>query len=64
MPEAREWFLQHVDELVKNQGLNCFRQDLMTSLEDDDPARKGITEMKHIAACTRCGIRCASVIPS
>lgn len=49
LPEAREWFLQHIDELVKNQGMNCFRQDLNTSLEDTDPARKGITEMQHIA---------------
>jgi len=49
LPEAREWFLQHVGELVKNEGMNCFRQDLMMSLTDEDPDRTGITEMQHIA---------------
>lgn len=50
LPEAREWFLKQVDDLIEHQGMTCYRQDGYNSEEDfgniDD--RKGMGEIKYI----------------
>lgn len=52
LPEAREWFRQHVDDLIAHQGMTCYRQDGYNSDEDfqerDVEDRKGIGEIKYI----------------
>jgi alpha-galactosidase len=46
---ARQWFLDRLDELVKNQGLTCYRQDGRSALGEDLPDRQGISERLHFA---------------
>jgi len=48
LPEAREWFLKQVDNLVKNDGMTCYRQDGAGGFGSEDADRKGITECQHI----------------
>jgi alpha-galactosidase len=53
LPEARDWFLKQVDDLIENQGMRCYRQDGYNSYEDvhhgETDERKGLTEIKYIA---------------
>lgn len=52
LPEAREWFLKQVDDLVENQGMTCYRQDGYNSEADchseDTTNRIGVGEIKYI----------------
>src|SRR5262249_6304096 len=52
LPEARDWFLKQVDELIEKEGMNCYRQDgynTYTDVHSGEPEdRKGITELKYI----------------
>jgi alpha-galactosidase len=48
LPEAREWFLEQVDDLVENEGMNCYRQDGSGWYGNEPDDRKGITESQHI----------------
>ena len=52
LPEAREWFLKQVDDLIEHQGMTCYRQDGYNSEEDFQEKgvvdRKGIGEIKYI----------------
>ncbi len=53
-PEARKWLIDHVDTLIKSQGLDWYREDLngsgyATAWRKNDPAdRQGITENLHV----------------
>ena len=49
LPESREWFLQQVDQLVQEEGLTCYRQDLSGTFGDDPSSRKGMSESHHVA---------------
>jgi alpha-galactosidase len=48
-PEAREWFLGQVDALVKNEGINFYRNDGGADWFGDDPGRSGFNEAIHVA---------------
>jgi alpha-galactosidase len=52
MPEAREWFLNQVEELINKQGMNCYRQDGYLPYDDlhdhESDDRRGIQEIKYI----------------
>jgi alpha-galactosidase len=52
-PAAREWLTDHVDGLIKEQGIDLYRQDFnMDPLPywraADTPDRQGITEIRHV----------------
>ncbi len=52
-PEARKWLTEHIDRLLREQGIDLYRQDFnMDPLEfwraADPPDRQGITENKHV----------------
>ena len=49
LPQAREWFLDRVDDFVKNQGVGCYRQDGSARFGEEPPDRVGITESQQIA---------------
>ncbi len=51
--EARKWLTEHIDKLLKEQGIDLYRQDFnMDPLgywrKNDAPDRQGITEIRHI----------------
>ena len=51
--EARAWLIEHVDQLLTEQGIDLYRQDFnMDPLGawrgNDAPDRQGITEIKHV----------------
>jgi alpha-galactosidase len=51
--DARRWLLEHFDALMKDQGIDLYRQDFnMDPLESwrnaDTPDRQGITEIEHV----------------
>ncbi|MBD3181269.1 hypothetical protein GF312_03185 [Candidatus Poribacteria bacterium] len=48
IPEAREWFLKQVEYMIRNEGMDCFRQDGSGEYGEDSEDRKGINESKHI----------------
>ena len=53
-PAAREWVTETVSRLVRENGLDVYRQDFnMNTLplwqENDEPERQGITEAKYVA---------------
>ena len=52
LPEAREWFLKQVDDLIELQGMTCYRQDGYNSEEDFQEKgvadRKGMGEIKYL----------------
>ncbi len=52
LPEAREWFLNQVEELIDKQGMTLYRQDgdnQETDLREGEPEdRKGVTEIQYI----------------
>jgi alpha-galactosidase len=52
-PEALHWLVEHVDDLIKQQGIDLYRQDfnfdpLGIWRSSDAPDRQGITEIRHI----------------
>jgi alpha-galactosidase len=49
VPEAREWFLAQVDDLVENEGMTCYRQDGSGCYGEEPDHRKGVSESQHIA---------------
>jgi alpha-galactosidase len=52
IPEAREWFLSHVEELIDKQGMTLYRQDgsnhEIDLHEGEADNRKGIREIQYI----------------
>lgn len=53
-PAARDWLTDHVSQLIRDQGIDVYRQDFnMDPLpywqKNDAPDRQGVTEMHHIA---------------
>jgi alpha-galactosidase len=51
--EARQWLTEHVTRLIREQGIDLYRQDFnMEPLPywraKDTPDRQGITEIKHV----------------
>jgi alpha-galactosidase len=53
-PEALEWLINHVDEMIKSQGIDWYREDmngggpLPAWRKNDAPNRKGITENFYV----------------
>jgi alpha-galactosidase len=52
-PEARQWLTDHIDGLLRDQGIDLYRQDFnIDPLEfwrkDDREDRQGITEIRHV----------------
>jgi alpha-galactosidase len=53
-PEARQWAIDTIDRLVREEGIDCYRQDFNFDVRaywdaNDAEDRKGISEAKHIA---------------
>lgn len=52
-PEAWKWLVEHIDTMLREQGIDYYRQDFnMDPLgnwrSNDAPNRQGITEIKHV----------------
>ena len=52
-PQAREWLTEHVSRLLREQGIDLYRQDfnfepLPYWRANDAPDRQGITEIRHV----------------
>ena len=52
-PDAQRWLTDHIDHMLRDQGIDYYRQDFnMDPLPSwraaDSPDRKGMTEMKHV----------------
>jgi alpha-galactosidase len=52
-PEALQWLIQHIGDLIEQQGIDYYRQDFnfdpLPLWQGNDPAdRQGITEIKHV----------------
>ena len=52
-PDAREWLINHVDGLIKEEGIDFYRQDFNIAplpfwRAADAPDRQGITEIRYI----------------
>ena len=52
-PDARNWLSDHIDGLLRDNGIDLYRQDFnMNPLafwrENDTPERQGITEINHV----------------
>jgi len=52
-PQARQWLVDHIDKVMKEQGIDIYRQDfnfapLKYWRANDAPDRQGITEIKHV----------------
>lgn len=52
-PEAREWLIQHVSDLIESEGIDLYRQDfnidpLMFWQEGEADDRQGITENHYV----------------
>jgi alpha-galactosidase len=50
---AREWLIEHIDHLIKGEGIDVYRQDFNIDplpfwQAADDPDRQGIAEIKHV----------------
>jgi alpha-galactosidase len=53
-PQALQWMTDHVDQLIKEQGIDLYRQDFNTEplsywRGNDTPDRQGITENKYVS---------------
>ncbi len=51
-PEAREWITNRLVSIIRDEGIDLYRQDFNMNplehwLENDEPARRGITENHH-----------------
>ena len=56
--DARHYALDTISSLIRTLGMGCYRQDFNTSLteyfeENDEPDRRGITEIRHICGLYR-----------
>jgi alpha-galactosidase len=52
-PRTREWLTEHISRLIREQGIDLYRQDfnfepLPYWRANDAPDRQGITEIKHV----------------
>ena len=52
-PEACKWLVEHIDTMLKEEGIDFYRQDFnMDPLPNwraaDPPDRRGIAEIKHV----------------
>ena len=52
-PDAWHWLVEHIDTLLREQGIDYYRQDfnmdpLPNWRANDTPDRRGMTEMKHV----------------
>jgi alpha-galactosidase len=52
-PDARQWLIDHISELIESQGIDIYRQDanfqpLAFWRAHDTPDREGITEIEHV----------------
>lgn len=52
-PEARTWLVEHIDRLLREQGIDFYRQDfnldpLNNWRANDAPDRRGMTEIRHV----------------
>jgi len=52
-PEAQKWLVEHIDKMIREQGIDLYRQDFnMEPLGywrgNDPPDRQGISEMRHV----------------
>ncbi|MBI3852089.1 MAG: alpha-galactosidase [Verrucomicrobia bacterium] len=52
-PEALHWLIEHIDQIIKHEGIDLYRQDLNTDLDyfwhhNDAPDRQGITENHYV----------------
>jgi alpha-galactosidase len=52
-PEARHWLVEHIDRMLREQGIDYYRQDFnMDPLPNwrghDAPNRRGMTENQHV----------------
>ncbi|HEY3414067.1 MAG TPA: NPCBM/NEW2 domain-containing protein [Armatimonadota bacterium] len=52
-PDARKWLTDHVDGLIKSQGIDLYRQDFNIDplpfwRANDAPDRQGLTENQHV----------------
>jgi alpha-galactosidase len=53
-PEAQEWLVQHIGDMIESAGIDWYRQDfnmdpLLFWRSCDDPNRLGITEIRHVS---------------
>ncbi|MEM8945730.1 MAG: alpha-galactosidase, partial [Planctomycetota bacterium] len=51
-PEALRWLIEHIDGLIKSEGIDLYRQDFNIAplefwLANDRPDRQGITEIRY-----------------
>ena len=56
--ECREWLTEHVDQLIKESGITCYRQDFnfepLRYWRDNEPEnRQGVNENLHIQGYLR-----------
>ncbi|MEP0844083.1 MAG: alpha-galactosidase [Phycisphaerae bacterium] len=52
-PQARRWLIDHVERVMREQGIDIYRQDFnFAPLEywrrNDAPDRRGLTEIRHV----------------
>jgi alpha-galactosidase len=55
LPECRRWLTDHIDSILKTEGIDLYRQDfnidpLRFWRANDPPDRQGITEIRHVEA--------------
>ncbi|MDR3109015.1 MAG: NPCBM/NEW2 domain-containing protein [Planctomycetaceae bacterium] len=52
-PDAQKWLVEHIDGLIRSEGIGLYRQDFNIAplgfwRRNDAPDRQGITENKHV----------------
>ncbi len=52
-PDARAWAVEHFDRLIRDEGVDIYRQDFNTWplpywRANDEPQREGVTEIRHV----------------
>jgi alpha-galactosidase len=52
-PDAQQWLVEHIDTMLREQGIDYYRQDfnmdpLPNWRANDTPDRRGMTEIKHV----------------
>ena len=52
-PDARKWLVEHIDTMLREQGIDYYRQDfnldpLSNWRGNDAPDRRGMTEIQHV----------------
>jgi len=53
IPEALKWIVERVDRILREEGIDVYRQDFNVFIlpwwrANDEPEREGITEIKHV----------------